>query len=146
LCYCLLLSMTLDPVDFAIGRLLDYYPNLHELQVIDHPEMSACAWLRYRIQWGLAHEFVWFTGDKYGPTGVLMIRPVTRDMISIGDNNYWRHVWDHDPLGDICFVDFAFGPGLYHEFIRCCKLTRRPWICYRHNERLRLIKMSKMRD
>ena len=136
----------MNPIPWTIDRLIEMYPTLKTLCVTGHPEMSPQTWLSLFVKDRGDRGLYKFVADKYGVYGCLLFRPVNLDIIAHARDDYWGHIEEFDPEGDICAVDFAYGPGLYNLFIRTCKETRKEWIAYEHRGRFHLVKMHDMPD
>jgi hypothetical protein len=108
------------------------------------PNLDSRQLLALRVKWGIDLGFTFVWQDRFGPYGALMIRPVNIEILEDSSFDYWEHVWDYDSKGDIVAVDFAYGAGLYPDFIERCRSTNRPWIAWRHRDRTHLVPIAKM--
>jgi hypothetical protein len=131
-------------IEWLADRLMEEYPHLKNKTVKNHPELTPRDWLKLRIQWGIPKGFVYFWGDRFGTYGGLMIRPVNDRLIRLGTYDYWGTIWDFEPEGDICWVDYAYGPGLYPKMIAICRSTGLPRFGWRHRNRVHVKLMCEM--
>lgn len=130
-------------IEWLIDRLLEEYPHLLD-KTVKNGEMTARDWLRARIVWGIPFGFSYWWGDHLGTYGGIMIRPVTADLILHGMYNYWETIFDFDIAGDICWVDYAYGPGLYSKMIALCQSTGCTQLGWRHRDRMHIRPMERM--
>lgn len=121
-------------IEYLIDRLTEEYPFLKEKRDL----------LRTRIIWGIPKGFSYFWGDDFGIIGAILIRPVNEELITKGTFDYWDTFWEFDPEGDILWVDYAYGPGLYPEMIHLCQTTGCPKIGWRHRDRMHVRPMNRM--
>lgn len=131
-------------IKWLIEKLLEEYPNLEKTTIQDHPDWTARDFLRARIVWGIPKGFSYWWGDSLGTYGGIMIRPVTEELIRQGTYDYWGTICDFDLQGDICWVDFAWGPGLYPKMITLCASTGCPRLGWRHRDRMHVRAMERM--
>jgi hypothetical protein len=131
-------------IDWLIDRLLEEYPFLSQKRVKNHPELTGREWLELRISWGIPKGFVYFWGDIRGTYGGIMIRPVNDELLVNGSFNYFDTIFDFDPQGEICWVDFAYGPGLYPKMITLCQSTGCAMLGWRHRNRVHLVPFEKI--
>jgi hypothetical protein len=131
-------------IEWLVDRLLEEYPHLLEKTVQNHPEMTARDWLKARIQWGIPLGFAYWWGDERGTYGGIIIRPVTEELIVAGMYNYWDTIFNYDLQGPICWIDYAYGPGLYPKMIALCRSTGCPQLGWRHRDRMHIRPMERM--
>ena len=137
--------MLTHAIEWLIDRLFEEYPDLPRGSTVkDHPELSTRDFLRIRIQWGIPKGFSYWWGDELGVYGGILIRPVNDELIRLGIFDYWKHFFDYDAAGDICWVDYAYGPGLYPKMIALCKSTSCNAIGWRHRNRMHIRSMERM--
>ena len=135
--------MSLDcQIDWLVDRLLEEYPGLEKSTA--KKALSAREWLRTRICWGIPKGFVYWWGDQRGTYGAILMRPVNQELLLHGTFKYWDTIFEYDPDGDICWVDFAYGPGLYHKMIALCRTTNCARLGWRHRNRVHLAPMERM--
>jgi hypothetical protein len=128
-------------IEWLIDRLLEEYPHLLEVQ---NHGMTARDWLKVRIQWGIPKGFSYWWGDQMGIYGGIIIRPVNEELILNGMYNYWDTIFDYDLQGSICWVDYAYGPGLYPKMIALCRSTNCSQLGWRHRDRMHIRPMERM--
>lgn len=133
-----------DAIEWLADRLLEEYPDLANKTVKNHPEVTPKEWVKLRISWGIPKGFTYFWNDHMGMLGAMMIRPATDDLIVAGSFDYWTHIFDFDCAGDILWVDFAYGPGLYHKMIALCRTSDCERIGWRHRNRIHISPMTRM--
>lgn len=122
-------------INWLVNRLLEEYPHLKN---------TARDFLTARIIWGIPKGFTYFWTDSFGPYGGIIIRPVNADLILHGLYDYWETFWKFDPGGDVLWVDFAYGPGLYPQFIALCRSTGCAQLGWRHRDRTHIAPMEQM--
>lgn len=127
-------------IEWLIDRLLEEYPQLNEKTV----QKRSREWLKARIIWGVPKGFTYFWGDERGTYGGIIIRPVNDELIARGTYDYWNTFWDYDPKGDIIWVDYAYGPGLYPQMLALCRSTGCPRLGWRHRDRMHIRPMERM--
>lgn len=121
-------------IEWLIDRLIEEYPFLKEKR----------DFLEARITWGIPKGFIYFWGDEMGPYGGIIIRPVNDELLIKGLYDYWNSIWDYDEKGDILWVDFAYGPGLYPAMIALCRSTECAHLGWRHRNRMHIRAITRM--
>jgi len=126
-------------IDWLCERLIEEYPMLATLTV-----QKDVLLLKARILWAIPRGFVYWWTDKFGPYGGILIRPLNQELISRSAQDYWGRICDFDLGGDICWVDYAYGPGLYPKMIDLCRSTGCTRLGWCHRDRIHLAPMERM--
>jgi hypothetical protein len=119
-------------ISWFTERVLEEYPHLDSMTVKNRPDLSGRDVIRLRICWGIPLGFTYFWADKYGPYGGMIIRPVNDELLARGAQDYWGTFFDYDLSGDICWVDYAYGAGLYPKIYKVCSTTGCARFGWRH--------------
>jgi hypothetical protein len=137
--------MLLDTqIDWLVDKLIQEYPWLENKTARNAPEVSGRDFLRARICWGIPRGFVYWWSDQLGTFGGILIRPVNDQILERGLYDYWGTILDYDERGDICWVDFAYGPGLYPKMLALCRTTGCTRLGWRHRGRVHLLPIERL--
>jgi hypothetical protein len=123
--------------------LLAHCPWIKRLKVTDSEQMTPEEWLRLWISWGIPKEFFWVLGYPE-PFGLIVLRPISQEMIEGIAQDYFGTIMEYDPTGSITMVDYAYGPGHYDALLSVAAATRRPWLAWEHRTRVHIHHMDKM--
>jgi hypothetical protein len=129
-------------INWLCDRLLEQYPELRAATFQNG--WTARGMLQARICWGIPKGFSYFWTDVSGPYGAILIRPVNQELIEGSAKDYWNTITDFDLAGDICWVDFAYGPGLYPRMLALCRSTGVPKIGWQHRQRIHIVPFARM--
>jgi hypothetical protein len=122
-------------MSWLIEHLLREYPTLEGKTVENLPIRE---WLAKRIAWGIPKGFSYWWTNGDGLCGAIMIRPINQGMIEAIYQRYWETICDYDLGGDICWIDYAYGPGLWTKMLALCRSTSCTRTAWQHRDRLHL--------
>jgi len=132
-------------IEWLVGKILEFDPNLWLVSVTDHPDMTIDQWLELRLKWGVEKGFVWFEFDRHNvPQKAVCMRPVSEEILEEISLDYTGSVWDYDSDGQIVFIDFRYGPGSIPFAWDLCRLTGRKEVAYHHHQRIKRVKLDKV--
>jgi hypothetical protein len=135
--------MTNARLNWLEQTLLDNCPWIKRLKVTGYPQMTPEEWLKLWISWGYPKEFFWVLGYPE-PFGLLVLRPISADMIKRIKDDYFGTITEYDPAGEITMVDYAYGPGHYDALFAVARATRRPWLAWEHRFGVHIERMDRM--
>jgi hypothetical protein len=105
--------------------------------------MTPEQWLKLWISWGAPKKLFWVLGYPE-PFGLLVLRPISHDMIKRIKDDYFGTLMEYDTGGKIMMVDYAYGPGHYDALLDVCKATGRDWLAWEHRFGVHIERMDKM--
>jgi hypothetical protein len=133
----------LEKLEWCESILLDHCEWIKRLKVTGYEQMAPLDWVRMWISWGVPKEFFWILGDP-DPFGLIVLRPISTDMIEWIAQDYFGTLMEYDPSGTIAMIDYAYGPGHYDILLKIARATRRPLLAWEHRARVHMVEMSKM--